>query len=116
MSTTWVGPSVNNNLRLDLEKAAPALAKAGHATTGAPVMLSLKLESWELFGTIRYSNVWPGTTTFSSMSPTRRVMRLWSTLAVRRAVCYVRQTISKVTIGLDILHPLNLDQMDKSGG
>jgi hypothetical protein len=44
MSTTWVGPSVNNNLRLDLEKAAPALAKAGHATTGAPVMLSLKLE------------------------------------------------------------------------
>ena len=44
MSTTWVGPNAYNKLRSDLEKAALALAKARHAATGAPVMLSLELE------------------------------------------------------------------------
>lgn len=35
---------MDNKLRSDLEKAALAVAKARHAATGAPVMLSLELE------------------------------------------------------------------------
>jgi hypothetical protein len=44
MRSAWAGPNVDNKLRLDLEKAALALARARHATTSAPVMLSMELE------------------------------------------------------------------------
>jgi hypothetical protein len=44
MSSAFAAPNVNNQLRSDLEKAALALAKARHAATGSPVMLSMELE------------------------------------------------------------------------
>jgi hypothetical protein len=44
MTSAWVGPNAYNKLRSDLEKAPLALAKARHATTRAPVMLSMELE------------------------------------------------------------------------
>jgi hypothetical protein len=44
MSSTWLGPNVGDKLRSDVEKAVLALAKARHAATGAPVMLSLEFE------------------------------------------------------------------------
>jgi hypothetical protein len=34
MTNLWAGPNVDNKLRSDLEKAALALAKAGHTMTG----------------------------------------------------------------------------------
>jgi hypothetical protein len=44
MKNFWQGPNVSNKLRAELEKAALDVAKARHAATGAPVMLSLELE------------------------------------------------------------------------
>ena len=44
MTSAWVGPNVNAKLRSDLERAAFAVAKARHAATRAPVMLSMELE------------------------------------------------------------------------
>lgn len=44
MTNTWQGPNVSNKLRAQLEAAALDVARARHAATGAPVMLSLELE------------------------------------------------------------------------
>jgi hypothetical protein len=44
MSSTWLGPNVDDKLRSALENAALALAKARQGETGAPVVLSLNLK------------------------------------------------------------------------
>jgi hypothetical protein len=51
MTTAWTGPNGYDRLRSDLERAAFALAKARHAATGGPVMISLELE---YFGLVRH--------------------------------------------------------------